>query len=96
MVEQRAERPAAVEASTSVAEPGDRELHEKLRETQRASGVRELTENPGLCAANDDHYFRPEAVPDFDASIRASLIRGLLWWAFFVSVGVAAFVVVLR
>ncbi len=47
-------------------------------------------------AANDDDYRRAGAMPEPQDSIAAGLVRGLLWWAVLVSVGSAAFALVLR
>lgn len=67
-----------------------------LDEAQESPELLELIGNDDSRAANDDDYRAPAPPPEFGDSVAAGLVRGLLWWAFFVCIGISAFAFVLR
>lgn len=97
-VPKRGHSPAISGATGSFAGPGFAagQPYETPGEAVHDRGVREFVDEAEASAANDDHYNRSAAPSDFHESVAAGLIRGLLWWAFFMCVGFAAFAMVLR
>lgn len=69
---------------------------ESQDEGLRAHDLLELVDPAEPGAANDDHYVTSSEPVELYDSVTMGLIRGLLWWAFFVGIGFAAFALVLR
>lgn len=94
----RSYSPSIFGATGTFAEPGFSfdEPYDAPDELAPAREFSEYTDDAEARAANDDYYVTSAPPSDSPDSVTAGLIRGLLWWAFFVSIGFAAFAIVLR
>lgn len=97
-VQMRSHNPAIFGATGTFAEPDffSESEYGPLDDADRAHDLLELVDPAEPAAANDDRYAMLSAPVELQDSVTTGLIRGLLWWAFFVCIGFAAFAIVLR